>query len=170
MRHSRWHRSLRNRREAEEVAVHNLLPVDGQGGSKPRARVVERRPARIEHQTIGEDQRILPNGQRMVTPYECGVLWADAREVELAGNQRRELDHRLVDHDDDEPIDVWRAAHVGGKIGTPRKYPAAVRLVRHESEGTVANRMRVPGGISQPGVRDALAPVRRQDCQIGEYG
>ncbi len=105
----------------------------------------------------------------MVASYECGVLRADAREVELAGNQRRELDHRLVDHDDDEPIDVRRAAQVSRKIGTPRKYPAAVRLVRHESEGTVANRMRVPGGTSQPGVRHAIEQVRRQDCQIGEY-
>ena len=166
---TRRHWSIGDRGESEQIPVHDLLPVYGQGRRAARAEIVERRPARVEDEAIGKNQRILPNRELVVAPHERGMLGTDPREVELTGHQCREFHHRLVDDDNDETIDVRRTAHIGGKVSAPREHPPPVRLVRHEPEGTVAHRMDVPRGVPQTGVRHAVEQVRGQDREIGEY-
>src|SRR5439155_7930565 len=68
----------------------------------------------------------------------------------------------------DEPLDLRRSSHVGGKIGIPREHPAPVWLVRDEPEGAVADWVHVPRGLAETGMRDTVEQVCRQDREVGE--
>jgi len=83
------HRSIGDGGEPEQVPVYDLLPIDRERRGATRAKVVERRPARIEDEPIRKDQRVLPNGELVVAAHERGMLGTDPREVELTGDQGR---------------------------------------------------------------------------------
>ena len=132
------HRPIRDVGESKQIAVDDFLPVDRQGRGEPRASIVERRPSCVEEQTIREDQRVLADPDRRMAPHERDVLRADPGEVELTRDERRQFDHGLVHDDHDQSLDL-RSAQVGRKIAVAREYPTAVRLVGHETEGSVAD-------------------------------
>ena len=72
------------------------------------------------------------------------VRGLDAGEIELPRGERCELGRRLVHHHDDESLEPRRPSQGGRKVAVGGEDPAAVRLVRHEPEGAVADRPRVP--------------------------
>src|SRR2546429_5112847 len=83
-------------------------------------------------------------------------LWTDTRKVELSRDQRRQLDHRLIDDDNDEPIDLRRAAQRGWEIGkghqrTPvtatSRIPASAlkKLGRLYADNVLRDRLRLCG-------------------------
>ena len=167
-RHAGRHRAVGDGREAKQIAVHDLLSVDRQRGGQPNARVIERRAPGIEHQPVGENERIIANHESRVPAHERGMLWTDTRKVELSRDQRRQLDHRLIDNDDDESIDVRRAAQRGWEVGILREHPTAVCLVGNEAKRAIADRARVPGGRPELRVGNVVQQVSRQDREIGE--
>ena len=94
-----------------------------------------------------------------MTAHERDMLWTDAREVELARDQRRELDHRVIDDHDDQPVHL-RWAQLLGKVRASRKDPAAVRFVGDEPKRAVADRPEIPGRLPQARMRHAVQQMR----------
>src|SRR5438132_14285534 len=101
--------------------------------------------------------------------HKGGVLGTDSGKVELSRNERCQFDHRLIDDDDDEAIDVRRAAQWEWELGILGEHPAAVGLVSDKAKRAVADRSRVPGRRSQLRVGNAVQQVGRQDRKIGEH-
>src|SRR6266849_5311474 len=165
---ARRHGTVSHRAEAEEIAVDDLAAIERERDGEPHFGVVERRRARVEHDPVRHDQRIVEHGERGVVADERGMRRLDAREIDFARRERGELGSRLVHHDDEEALERRRSAQGGREIRVGGEHPAPARLVRHEAKRSVADGMLVPGCPPQLRTGNRVEQAGGQDGQIGE--
>src|SRR5216683_55802 len=165
---ARWHGTVGHRAEPEEVAVDDLAAIERERDGEPHLGIVERRRARVEHDPVRHDQRIVEHRERGVLADERGMGWLDAREVDFARRERGELGGRLVHHDDEEALERRRSAQGGREVRVGGEHPASARLVRHEAKRPVADGMLVPRRPPQLRTGNRVEQAGGQDGQIGE--
>src|SRR5215203_2490136 len=165
----RWGNWTSSRRsEAVNVAINQLAPVYCLTHPAAYGNSVERLPPRIEDNALRPQQRETDHGQVGVTTDEFRMCGLYAREVELAGRQGRQLRGGLIHDHNDEALQLGWSSERGREIAVRSKDPAAVRLVRHEAEGTISHWSVVPGCLPQSCMWRRTQKMGREDREIGQ--
>ena len=118
--------------------------------------------AGVEHDAVGEEQRVAQDLEPRVSRHEFRVGRLNPGEVQLASGERRQLGGRLVHDDNDQALEPRGAAERGGKVRAGGKDPAPVGLVRHEPERPVPHGGLVPRRLSQASARNGVEQVCRE--------
>src|SRR5712664_2055940 len=105
-------------------------------------------PACVEHQGVRKNERVIEDREPGMLSYERDVLWTHAGEVELAGDERRQLNHRFVDHGDDQSSDAGWPTEIRREVGIPGEHPATVRFVGHEPKRPIPHGLLVPARLA----------------------
>ena len=155
--------------ESEEVPGNDLVAVNRERRRPSHEGLVERRPPRVEREPVREQEGIVDHREAGVAAHEGRVRRVDPGEIDLSGDERGQFGGGLIHDDDDEAVERRRPAQLGREVRIGREHPAAIRLVRHETERPVAHRAAVPLGLAQPGMGDRVQQVGRQDREIGEH-